>query len=106
MPIKVLSSYETVYHYYCSFAVLPRLLKTGVRTAIWPYELMNKTPLKDTLINILRDVFLGKIEINSEHCLIKVNISSNITIDYATIADFQKDNESSFNYYCFLFLPL
>ena len=69
---------------------------------------MNKTPLKDTLINILRDVFLGNIEINSEHCLIKVNISSNITIDYATIADFQKDNdhESSFNYYCFLFLPL
>ena len=61
---------------------------------------MNKTPLKDTLINILRDVFLGNI--------IKVNISSNITIDYATIADFQKDNdhESSFNYYCFLFLPL
>ena len=106
MPIKVLSSYETVYHYYCSFAVLPRLLKTEVRTAIWPYELMNKTPLKDTLINILRDVFLGKIEINSEHCLIKVNISSNITIDNATIADFQKDNESSFNYYCFLFLPL
>ena len=81
-------------------------LETEVRTAIWPYELMNKTPLKDTLINILRDVFLGKIEINSEHCLIKVNISSNITIDYATSADCQKDNESSFNYYFFLFLPL
>ena len=82
------------------------VLETKVRTSIWPYKLMSKTSLKDTLINILRDVFLGKIEINSEHCLIKVNISSNITIDYVTSADCQKDNESSFNYYCFLFLPL
>ena len=45
-------------------------LETEV-TAIWPYELMNKTPLKDTLINTMRDVFLGKIEINSEHRLIR-----------------------------------
>ena len=46
-------------------------LETEVRTAIWPYELMNKTPLKDTLINTMRDVFLGKIEINSKHRLIR-----------------------------------
>ena len=46
-------------------------LETEVRTAIWPYELMNKTPLKDTLINTMRDVFLRKIEINSEHRLLR-----------------------------------
>ena len=30
------------------------VLETKVRTAIWPYEFMSKTSLKDTLINILR----------------------------------------------------
>ena len=60
------------------------VLETKVRTAIWPYEFMNKTSLKDTFINILRVVFPGKIEM--KHRLVrqrktKTPISSSITID-------------------------
>ena len=60
------------------------VLETKVRSAIWPYEFMNKTSLKDTFINILRVVFLGKIEM--KHCLVrqrktKTRISSSIAID-------------------------
>ena len=60
------------------------VLETKVRTAIWPSEFMNKTSLKDTFINILRVVFLGKIEI--KHRLVlgrktKTPISSSIAID-------------------------
>ena len=83
------------------------VLETKVRTSIWSYKLMSKTSLKDTLINILRVVFQGKIEM--KHRLLrqrktKTPISSSIAIDYDTSVDCQKDNERSFNYYCFLFL--
>ena len=76
------------------------VLETKVRTSIWPYKLMSKTSLKDTLINILRVVFLGKIEM--KHRLLRQRKTK--TPDYDTSVDCQKDNERSFNYYCFLFL--